>query len=264
MMKTITKIKHLLILPLVLLLGSNQNIAQNVGIGSESFTPHESAMLEVQATDKGMLVPRVDIEDLSTAAPVANPAVSLLVYNTNETTGEGFYYWNGTEWALLSGSSSGGIGKRYLGEEYLGGIIFYLYYDDDGDQRGLIVSINETTTFWQHPSFTTGANKRRDGVYNTNMITGSPAKNWITNNFSSEWYLPSIDELGLLYQNRFYVNLALHSMSNATPFIATFYWSSTEINSSTAYTFSTSNGYESTNGGHNKPMNAGVRAIRAF
>jgi len=106
-MKIITNIKHLLIIPLVLLLGSNhQNIAQNVGIGSESFTPHESAMLEVKATDKGMLVPRVDIEDLSTAAPVTNPAVSLLVYNTNETTGEGFYYWDGDAWVAVGGSNS--------------------------------------------------------------------------------------------------------------------------------------------------------------
>jgi len=103
-MKTITNIKPLLILALVLLLSSNQNIAQNVGIGSESFTPDPSAMLEVKATDKGMLVPRVDIADLATAAPVTNPAVSLLVYNTNETTGEGFYYWSGSEWVAIGGS----------------------------------------------------------------------------------------------------------------------------------------------------------------
>jgi len=81
--------------------------AQNVGIGSESFTPDPSAMLEVKATDKGMLVPRVDIADLSTAAPVTNPALSLLVYNTNETTGEGFYYWDGNAWVAIGGSGSG-------------------------------------------------------------------------------------------------------------------------------------------------------------
>jgi len=79
----------------------NAVYSQNVGIGNESFTPDPSAILEVKATDKGMLVPRVDITDLSTAAPVTNPALSLLVYNTNETTGEGFYYWNGTEWKKL-------------------------------------------------------------------------------------------------------------------------------------------------------------------
>jgi len=106
-MKTITNIKTLLILALVVLLSSNQNIAQNVGIGNESFTPDPSAMLEVKSTDKGMLVPRVDIADLSTAAPVTNPAVSLLVYNTNETTGVGFYYWDGNAWVAIGGYGSG-------------------------------------------------------------------------------------------------------------------------------------------------------------
>jgi len=100
-MNKTTNTKTLLILTLVLLLGSNQNIAQNVGIGAESFTPDPSAMLEVKATDKGMLVPRVDIADLSTATPVTNPAVSLIVYNSNETTGLGFYYWSGSEWKKL-------------------------------------------------------------------------------------------------------------------------------------------------------------------
>jgi len=100
-MKKHTLIKSLLILVLVVLLSSNSNIAQNVGIGNESFTPDASAMLEVKANDKGILLPRVDIADLSTAAPITSPAVSLLVYNTNITTGIGFYYWNGSEWKKL-------------------------------------------------------------------------------------------------------------------------------------------------------------------
>lgn len=76
------------------------SIQAQVGIGT--VTPDASAILDVEATDKGMLVPRVDIADLTTAAPVTTPATSLLVYNTNTITGEGFYYWNGTKWVSIS------------------------------------------------------------------------------------------------------------------------------------------------------------------
>ena len=49
----------LLLLPLA--------IYAQVGIGTT--TPDSSSMLEVDATDKGILVPRIAIADLNTAAP---------------------------------------------------------------------------------------------------------------------------------------------------------------------------------------------------
>jgi len=105
-MKNQITIQLLLFIAILILQSRNPIFSQNIGIGSTSFTPDPSAMFEVKATDKGMLVPRVDIADLSTAAPVTNPAVSLLVYNTNETTGEGFYYWDGNAWAPMGGGSA--------------------------------------------------------------------------------------------------------------------------------------------------------------
>ena len=63
---------------------------------SSSATPDASAILDVQSTSQGMLIPRVDITDLATAAPVSSPATSLMVYNTNTSTGPGFFYWDGS------------------------------------------------------------------------------------------------------------------------------------------------------------------------
>ena len=80
--------------------------AQNVGVNSTGALPLGSAMLDVSATDKGLLIPRVDIVDLSTAAPISSPAVSLLVYNTNVTSGLGYYYWGGAAWIKLIDASS--------------------------------------------------------------------------------------------------------------------------------------------------------------
>mgnify|MGYP001304797921 CR=1 FL=1 len=48
------------------------------------------------------------ITDLSTAAPVTEDLTnseSLLVYNTNTTTGKGFYYWDSTQWVAVGGSA---------------------------------------------------------------------------------------------------------------------------------------------------------------
>jgi len=75
--------------------------AQNIGINNTGNTPDNSAMLDVASTDKGVLIPRINIADLSTAAPITSPATSLLVYNTNTTTGVGYYYWDATKWVKL-------------------------------------------------------------------------------------------------------------------------------------------------------------------
>lgn len=91
---------------------SEQALAQQ-GIGT--LQPDKSAALEVVSTKRGVLLPRVDIPDLSLAGPVLNPAHSLLVFNTGVSgTQEGFYYWNddGTQtgvgsWILFSESNPG-------------------------------------------------------------------------------------------------------------------------------------------------------------
>ena len=63
--------------------------------------------MDVESSDKGMLVPRVNIADLNTIAPVTGGTTeSLLVYNTNTTTGKGFYYWDGSQWVGLSATPS--------------------------------------------------------------------------------------------------------------------------------------------------------------
>jgi hypothetical protein len=89
--------------------------AQNIGINATGATPDASAMLDVAATNRGLLVPRVALTATNAAGPITSPTTSLLVYNT-ATAGTspnnvvpGYYYWNGTAWvALLTGSSSNG------------------------------------------------------------------------------------------------------------------------------------------------------------
>jgi len=106
-MNTITNIKSLLILSLVLLLGSNQNIAQNVGIGAESFTPHESAMLEVKSPEnnpKGFLLPRMTEEQRDA---IIQPADGLIIFNTSIGCPD---FWFDGAWHQMCSSSESIIG----------------------------------------------------------------------------------------------------------------------------------------------------------
>lgn len=75
-----------------------------VGIGTT--TPAGGSILDVTSLDKGMLVPRVDIANLATIAPVTGgTSVGLLVWNTNGTTGIGFHYWDGNDWIAIAATA---------------------------------------------------------------------------------------------------------------------------------------------------------------
>lgn len=80
--------------------------AQNVGIGTN--TPDASAKLHIDDANRGLLIPNVSLSDVTTASPVTSPATGLLVWNTNASVtggdGEGYYYWDGTEWKKLTTS----------------------------------------------------------------------------------------------------------------------------------------------------------------
>ena len=54
------------------------------------------------STERGLLIPRVDLDDATTAAPVTAPvAEGLLIYNETGTEPHGFYYWNGSVWKMV-------------------------------------------------------------------------------------------------------------------------------------------------------------------
>ena len=76
-------------------------VSQNVGINQ--LNPDPSAILDITATDMGLLIPRVALNDVNTAAPVTTPAEGLLIYNETGTEAHGFYYWDGSMWIQALG-----------------------------------------------------------------------------------------------------------------------------------------------------------------
>jgi hypothetical protein len=80
------------------------------GIGTT--TPNASAKLDVSASDKGFLPPRVALTASNAASPITSPANGLLIYNT-ATAGTspnnvipGYYFWNGSAWINMIGSTT--------------------------------------------------------------------------------------------------------------------------------------------------------------
>ena len=89
---------------LFLFLFSEPLFAQNVGINNSGATPDATAILDVSATDKGVLIPRVALTGATDALTIPAPTTSLIIYNT-ATAGvapdgvtPGYYHWNGTRW----------------------------------------------------------------------------------------------------------------------------------------------------------------------
>lgn len=99
--------KRLLILSLIISALSlfSAKAQNNVGIGTTS--PAASALLDLTAIDKGLLVPRVTLVAATNGTtPVASPATGLLVFNTGGALSSGFYYWDGTQWVQVGAASA--------------------------------------------------------------------------------------------------------------------------------------------------------------
>ena len=166
-------------------------------------------------------------------------------------------------YALFSANGTPGqVGgfTHYLGEAFNGGIIYYLYKGSDNLEHGLIVALTESTATWQTSPTLVNANRTEDGAYNTTLMTGSPAATYITS-LGAGWYLPSIDELGLLYYNRYSAQKGLRAGSHTLLSNTAYYWSSTEYLVTDAWTFGF---YTGDAGAYYKLNTYSVRAVQAF
>jgi hypothetical protein len=143
-------------------------------------------------------------------------------------------------------AGSGGSGfSRYIGEIFGGGVVFHVY-------RNPISGLNECLIVnpGQFPNLTyinvalqnvlQNSNSTWDGQYNTQQIITSPG---FTNGAAldcvatqtagfTDWYLPSQDELTVLFNNRFLINPVLQNNNYGDQILSmVLYWSSTEYNS---------------------------------
>ena len=283
--------KLLYILLIALTFNGIQAIAQ-VAINTDNSAPDASAMLDVQSATKGMLIPRMTA---SARAAIAVPAIGLMVYQTDGASG--FYYYTGSIWQRIGeadGSetkvtaganvtvtgtgtvanpyvinSTGGGTSRYVGELFGGGIVCWV---DHTGQHGLVVSLVElgTGSQWSTVYSITGALSTWNGSGNTALILGvsPPAQlcdSYVNANFGTgiftDWYLPAIDQLSLVYHSRYILNKTIEGVAGASILANQYYWASAENGSTVAWAYSFNDGYPFTDG---KFSTYWVRAVRTF
>lgn len=184
-------------------------------------------------------------------------------------------------YALHSGTAAtlAGNGGHYIGEKFGGGVIFHLYRDSTGTEHGLIIAANDISisTSWDStPSCLAGTcvNVR----YAESTYNGSGNSTAIVNDVNSpltaaaqciayssggftDWYMPSLQELNMLWNNLFDVNRTMESMANAQTMRFAVYWSSTEVDAIGAWNFSFMTGQASY---WDKIATYNLRAIRKF
>jgi len=163
---------------------------------------------------------------------------------------------------------------RFIGEQYEGGIIFHLWEDAKEELHGLVVSLEKSEAFYPYSNLRneligSSAQSAWNGLANTLHIVQqnghlrSCAEYCLELNTQgyNDWYLPSIDELHLLWINRFNVNKALESMKAEPIRIIDQFASSTEASPQKAWMLDFSTGSISA---VPKWMPFRVRAIRQF
>ncbi len=187
---------------------------------------------------------------------------------TGATGPQGSIGLTGATGSVGATGATGGYPVHTIGESYGGGIVFYVY---DGGQHGLIAATADQSTGirWYGGTYTNTrarANGIGAGLKNTAIIIanqgpvdGAAFAATVCNEYSvtvggtiyGDWYLPSKDELNLLYLQKTVVG----------GFASNSYWSSTENANAIAWFQGFTNGFQFYD---YKFYPYYVRAVRAF
>jgi hypothetical protein len=95
---------------------SVSSFGQSIGISPQAnSTPNPNAGLDINYTNKGLLIPRVALISSENAAPLMAHIAGMLVYNTASSRDlvPGLYYNNGQKWLLVFQKTANQGGMLY-------------------------------------------------------------------------------------------------------------------------------------------------------
>ena len=96
-----------------------------IKIGNNPTVINPSALLEIESENKGFLLPRLQLTDVSLPAPLSEHVAGMVVYNTATGIGvvPGFYYNDGTKWVGVSQSTATGLFSADNGLTSVAGVV---------------------------------------------------------------------------------------------------------------------------------------------
>ncbi|MDR6845933.1 hypothetical protein [Flavobacterium granuli] len=86
-------------------------VFSQIKIGDNPTVINPSAIMEIESENKGFLLPRLQLVNVSNPAPLLEHEAGMIVYNTATATGltPGFYYNDRTKWVVVSKSTVTGL-----------------------------------------------------------------------------------------------------------------------------------------------------------
>ena len=217
-----------------------------------------------------------DYADLINTPAAADGSETKVTAGTNVTvTGSG----TTASPYVVNATAGSGSTTFSVGDFAQGGIVFWV---DETGQHGLVAAKEDQSTGVRWYAGTYGNTQAKgDGPFsgeaNTSIIIaaqvaigddGSTYAARICNELQvteggktyGDWYLPSKEELNLMYQNKATID-ATAGVNGGSGFASAYYWSSTEFNNNNAWGQNFANGAQLTSLKTNADR---VRAVRAF
>ncbi|RWW99938.1 hypothetical protein [Flavobacterium cerinum] len=194
---------------------NNGNIYNNGGsVGVGTLTPATSAKLEVASTVQGFLPPRMTYAQRNA---IVSPVAGLVIWCNNCGTKGELQVHNDTEWTNMTGGTAAVV-ILAIGDSYQGGKIGYLLKPGDvgydpAVQHGIIITENDYGPFgWGCDTTLIGTSAaigsgqtNTTAIVNANCAAASTCArvcNDLILDGYSDWYLPSLDELLRLSENK--------------------------------------------------------------
>lgn len=112
--------KKELVILFILIVGYNNQLSAQIKIGENPKSINSDALLDIESSNKGILLPRVALNSTTSASPLKSFTSGMVVYNTSSSNDlmPGLYYSDGTKW-IKANTNITNTGFLYGAQSYL-------------------------------------------------------------------------------------------------------------------------------------------------